>query len=183
MLHICTCSLSFINHFEKNAWHVTIHYLMNRNRFEKKRESGHQNGIAKFLTVHTGYIDKNKKKISFSKILHISQRYSWQTTIIFIYSIIDCLCVCLLNFVEIALAPVLKLNRVWRLYLAFGWSIFSKNNFWWIPPFILKWILWVWVHVVTTNTQTRDGIFFCFFFMGIIFLNYKIDFLRFLLWQ
>lgn len=92
MLHICTCSLSFINHFAKNAWHVTIHYLMNRNRFEKIRESGHRIGIAKFLTVHTGYIDKNKK-ISFSNILHISQRYAWQATIIFIYSIIDCLCV------------------------------------------------------------------------------------------
>lgn len=58
----------------------------------KKRESGHRIGIAKFLTVHTGYIDKNKK-ISFSNILHISQRYAWQATIIFIYSIIDCLCV------------------------------------------------------------------------------------------
>lgn len=97
MLHICTCSLSFINHFEKNAWHVTIHYLMNRNRFEKKRERASKWHSKISYSSHRLYWQKPWQK-SFSKILHISQRYSWQTTIIFIYSIIDCLCVCV--FVE-----------------------------------------------------------------------------------
>lgn len=43
--------------------------LLNESKsiWKKERESGHRNGIAKFLTVHTGYIDKNKKKIHFQK--------------------------------------------------------------------------------------------------------------------
>lgn len=71
MLHICTCSLSFIDHFEKNAWHVTIHYLMNRNRFERKRERASKWHSKISYSSHRLYWQKQKNFI-FKNSTHLT---------------------------------------------------------------------------------------------------------------